>query len=340
MFGKLIENLSFGITSSIATLMQQADIVFANTWPIFAASLLSWSCRVRRVPWILNVQDIHPEAASAIGRLAPNRIPFKHLQRIDRAVARRATALVAISQNFAEFYHEVRGVPRSRIHVVPNWLDDAKFVPHPRTGEFRRDLSIADDDFVVMYAGNIGEVAGVELLVDVAARMRDDQDVVFAIAGDGSRRRSCEELARSHGLTRIRFLPSLSDEQFCAAQGMADLMVLPTRSTGAISSVPSKLINYMLSARPVLAAVDDESDTARAIGEARCGACVPPDSAAALVDEIHRLKHRRAELTEMGRRARQYAQTNFSRQSCVAKLIGIIEAVAHTPAPEIVRQAA
>jgi glycosyltransferase involved in cell wall biosynthesis len=328
IIGKLFENVTFGITSSLAAGAQKADVIFANTWPIFAGGMTSLVSRARRLPLVLSVQDIHPEAAGAIGRLVPQGIGYQALQRIDRSVARSATALVTISAKFAEFYRDVRGVPEARIHIISNWMDDEKVFPCPRTGEWRRKLNISDEDFVVMYAGNIGGVAGVESLVDAADCLRNERGIVFVFAGDGSRRRACEQSAMSRRLPNTRFLSPLPDEQFCDVQGIADLLMLPTRSAGAITSVPSKLIAYMLSARPVLAMVDESSETARVIRAADCGTCVPPDSCQSLTEEIRRQKDRRSELISMGLRGRQYAQANFSRRACVPKLIRLLESVA------------
>jgi len=318
------ENVSFGVTSTLNAMVEKADVVYANTWPIFSADLLSSMCRVRKIPLVLSIQDIHPEAALTLGKLPPaGPIPWL-LKRIDRRVAHRATALVVISERFADFYHSQRDVPRERIHVVSNWMDETRVVPGARVGSFRRAQEISAEQFIVMYAGNVGSVAGVELLLDAAELLRDNRRVVFVVAGDGSERSVLEARVRARGLANVRFHYPWRPEEMNDVHAAADVLVLPTRRSAAITSVPSKLIAYMLAGRPVLAAVEADSPTACLIAEARCGVCVPPESPAHFVEQICTWHARPEMLTDLGNRARAYAKRHCSRKVCVPKLISII----------------
>jgi glycosyltransferase involved in cell wall biosynthesis len=150
-------------------------------------------------------------------------------------------------------------------------------------------------------------------------------DVLFIIAGDGSCRKACEDLAQKYGLSNLRFFYPLPKEEFSDVQAAADLTILPTRKSGSLTSVPSKLIAYMLSGRPVLATVDEESDTARIIREARCGVCVAPEDPNAIAKAIRKSLQMPDELTRMGQQARSYAIQNFSSKVCLPKLISILE---------------
>jgi glycosyltransferase involved in cell wall biosynthesis len=325
---KLIENLSFGLSSALWVARLQADVVFANTWPIFAGGMLAAVCRLGGVPLVLNVQDVHPEAACAAGKLARGGLAERWLRRLDARVARGATKLVPISNGFARIYREERGVPADRIEVIPNWGDDEAVVPRPKWGAVRRSWGVTDDTFITLYAGNIGEVAGVDTLIEAATLLRHEPGLLFVIAGDGSRRRAYERLVGARGLGNVRFHYPLTEQEFCDVQGAADLMALPTCAAGAMSSVPSKLISYMLSQRGVLAAVDADSETARVIQEADCGVCVPPESPPALAAAVLDLRRQASRLASMGVRARQYAQREFARDVCVGKWVELLREVA------------
>ncbi len=326
------ENVSFGLTASLSAMMEKADVVYANIWPLFAADLLSRVCRARRIPFVWSVQDIHPEAALTLGKLPmAGPIPWL-LKRIDRGVAHRATALVAISQQFADFYHTQRGVPRERIHVVSNWMDESRVIPGARVGWYRRSQGIAADQFIAMYAGNVGNVAGVELLLDAAELLRDNPSVLFVVAGDGSQRSVLEARARDCQLTNVRFHYPWRPEEINDVHAAADVLVLPTRRSAAVTSVPSKLIAYMLAGRPVLAAVEADSPTARLIADARCGVCIPPESPAQFVEQIRTWRVHPDVLSDLGNRGRAYAERHCSRKVCLPKLISILESATGTAA--------
>lgn len=276
---------------------------------------------------VLSIQDIYPEAAIELGKLPSSGVVPNLLKNIDRQIAHQATVLLTVSENFAQFYANTRKVPLKKIHVIYNWMDEEEIKPGFRLGKFRQMQKISKDTFVIMYCGNVGINAGVEFIVEAAAKLQDNKVVMFVIAGDGSCRSMCESMAKDYGLTNVRFFYPLSREEFSDVQASADLMLLTTRKAGSLTSVPSKLIAYMLSGRPVLATVDANSDTARIIREAECGLSIEPENSEMMADHIRKLIEVPEELNRMGKRGRHYAEKHFSRKTCVPKLIDIIESV-------------
>ncbi|MFH0939738.1 MAG: glycosyltransferase family 4 protein [Planctomycetota bacterium] len=325
---RFLENISFGICAAVNSAAVRADVVYLNTWPVFASGLFALQAAVRRLPLVVSVQDIYPEAIIEQGKLSANSIAVAALRRIDQWVAHRATKLVTISENFAEFYRSHRGVPKEKIEVVPNWMNDDVIVPGPRNGSFRQRMNIAESAFVVMYVGNVGATADIANSIEAAALISNERQIVFVIAGDGALRSMYEESVRQRGLDNIKFVYPLPQQEFCDVQAAADVMLLPMRKGGAFASVPSKLVAYMLSGRPVLAAVDSQSDTARFIRDADCGQIVSPENPTELVAAIRKFSSRRGDLEMMGLRARAYAQQHFTVRACVPKLVKIIETAA------------
>jgi len=96
----------------------------------------------------------------------------------------------------------------------------------------------------------------------------------------------------------------------------------------AHSAVPSKQVSYMLSGKPVAASVPAESYPARVLTESDSGFVLPPEDGAAVVRLLTELEHKRERLSRMGRNARAYALANFTRDSVLPKLVGIVEAAA------------
>ena len=328
--GRFLENVSFGLTSTLNALLARTDVVYSNSWPIIASGLIAGLCAVRRIPLVVSVQDIHPEAAIGVGKLNSDGPSTRLLKCLDRLVAHRATMLVAVSENFADFYRSVRQVPADKIQVVYNWMDDDEIRPGPRAGHFRQMLGIPEDIFVVMYAGNIGANAGVECLIEAAHRLHDVEKLVVYVVGDGSSRADCEGLTKRLELANVRFFYPWHRDEVSMVHAAADVLVLPTRRSGAMTSVPSKLIAYMLSGRPVLAAVAPDSDTARIIRSAGCGVCIEPENPVVMAQAIRGLLQRPHDLVAMGERGRRYAEEHFSRRVCVPQLVRILEAAAQT----------
>ena len=115
--GRFLENLSFGLTSTINAMSIKPDVVYANTWPIFASGLLLLLCAIRGLPVVFNIQDIHPEAAIQLGKISMNGLVPQVFKYIDGLIARRSDALITLSESFADFYPCISYMlePRMRI---------------------------------------------------------------------------------------------------------------------------------------------------------------------------------------------------------------------------------
>jgi glycosyltransferase involved in cell wall biosynthesis len=112
---------------------------------------------------------------------------------------------------------------------------------------------------------------------------------------------------------------------------MADVLLLPTRGKQSLNSIPSKLITYLLSARPVIAAVLPESDTARAIVGSGAGWIIDPDSADLMMEAIVAASEQTADnLRQMGSAGREYAIKNFAQESNLPRVIQIVEQAARS----------
>jgi glycosyltransferase involved in cell wall biosynthesis len=107
---------------------------------------------------------------------------------------------------------------------------------------------------------------------------------------------------------------------------MADVLLLPTKGRQSLNSIPSKLITYLLSGRPVIAAVLPESDTATAILESGAGWVVNPDSAELMAEAILAASEQAEEsLRRMGSAGREYALVRYTREANLSRVVEIVE---------------
>ena len=329
LLSRWLENISFGLTSSLALLFSpRPEVVYVNTWPIFAGGLTCLACKVRNIPLVIHVQDMYPESLVIQGRLKPGQLPNKLLLMIDRWIARRASALIVLSESFAGGYIQLRHIDPSKVHVIADWVDPGS-VGLLGKDNFRPEIGVSGAAFVMVYGGNVGMAAGVETVIDAMRLVRTDRELVLVIAGSGSQLTACRELAAGLPNVRVVFHTPWASDETSKVLAAADVLVLPTRGTQSLASVPSKLLSYLLAARPVLALVLPESDTARVIENASCGWVIPPDDRELLARKVEELAGLPEQmLMGMGLAGRQYALQNFTTEICLPKVIGIIEMAA------------
>jgi len=329
IISRTLENLSFGFTSGLFFLFSPpTDVIYVNTWPIFAQGIISLVAHLKRVPIVLSVQDLYPESLSSQGRIQMGGLVYRFIIAIDRYIARGCKSIILISDRFARSYMDLRGIPPEKINVIPNWIESRLVQQIPKE-KYRLKCSIPKNVFVLVYGGNIGRAAGVENIIEALESVKSDREIVMIVAGSGTNLEACRVLAKNLSKRRVIFHSPWFEEETSEVLGAADILVLPTSGDQSLASVPSKMITYMLAARPILAVVHGASDTADLIGKTGCGWVVPPDSPEQLarkIEEVSKISNVR--LAKMGQSGREYALQNFSSEICLPKVIDIILTVA------------
>jgi glycosyltransferase involved in cell wall biosynthesis len=333
MMSRFAENLSFGVSSGLKILFgERPDVIYSNSWPIFATGIVAMVARLRGVPLVLRVQDVYPESLQSQRRITRRSWLYRVLRQCDLMIARSSEHLLVISSVFQQLYVNDRGVPPENVHVVPNWVvDDVVDGDSSAPSIFRQRLGIPPDAFVAVYAGNVGVASNAEMLVDALAKLKDRSQIYLVIAGDGSQLGICRDEAKRQDLNRVLIHSPWKPEETGPILQMADVLLLPTRGKQSLNSIPSKLITYLLSARPVIAAVLPESDTARAIVGSGAGWIIDPDSADLMMEAIVAASEQTADnLRQMGSAGREYAIKNFAQESNLPRVIQIVEQAARS----------
>lgn len=316
------ESYSFGMAASryLAQLLPDTQAVYAMAWPLVGQHFVSQTAVKLGIPLIINVQDIYPESLLQKLPRWMGKCVYAPLLACDRAIVNRAQGLVVISENMRKTYWSSRRVPPSRVVTIPTWHDDQRFWPLPDRTVAAQRYQVPEELFTFLYLGNIGPVAGVEDLIR-AFSIAAVPSTQLIIIGDGSRKAACQGIVAKSGVSNIRFLSDPDVANVPLLQSLADICVLPVRPGDSLSSIPSKLISYLFSAKPVFAIVDPGSDSERIILASKCGWVVNSGDVTAAVQQIKQIAAEdREELTRRGRNGRAYGLEHFAKARCVSSL--------------------
>jgi glycosyltransferase involved in cell wall biosynthesis len=301
-------------------------VVYANAWPLFSQALVARYCSQRGIPLILHIKDVYPE--SLLPRLPRfcRGTAASLLTALDRWTARRATLVVVISEQMRRTYVEGRGLASEKVVTMRDWVDESRFSHLPTREEACLRYAVPQEPFTFLYLGNIAPTAGVEHLIEAFhfARLSQAQ---LVIAGDGSAKAACVARASSLGSSEVRFISCPDAANVPLLQSMAHVCLLPLRKGTGFSCMPSKLMAYLFSAKPVLATVDDGSDAARCLQEAQCGWVGQPENAVWLAGKMGEVAALPAvDLDMMGQRGRAYGLRHFSKSEGVPRLANLVVA--------------
>ncbi|HUZ13467.1 MAG TPA: WcaI family glycosyltransferase [Caulobacteraceae bacterium] len=286
---RLIAPLSFALSSAPVAFWQiltrRPEVVIAVEPTLLVAPAALLFGRLVGARLVLHVQDLEVDAAFAVGHLKGG----GWVQRLAEAFERRALAgferVITISHRMGERL-AAKGVRCDRIAVVRNWVDlDAIRPTAGGRAAYRAELGLAEDAFVVLYAGAIGAKQGVRLLLDTARELGTRRDIVFVVAGEGPMKPDLEAAACT--LPNLRVLGFQPQPRFGDFLAAADLHLLLQERAAADLVLPSKLGAMLASGRPIVVTADADTELAEFLG-ASC-AFTPPGDAPALARTIARL---------------------------------------------------
>ncbi|MGC4118187.1 MAG: glycosyltransferase family 4 protein [Myxococcales bacterium] len=217
--------------------------------------------------------------------------------------------------------------------ILENWIDLARLRPRPRT-TWRTEVGLGAEDFVCLYAGTMGYASGVDVLVEVAERLSGHSDVRLVCVGAGVLRERMEHQVQAKGLKNLLLLPFQPPERIAEFHSAADVALLTTAPGVGSSSVPSKLITYLATGRPVVCSAAPSSDMARLVAQEQVGEVVQPGAPDALAAAILKLQAlSKAEREALGRRAREVAERRFSLQAALRRFERLFEDLQPPRAP-------
>jgi colanic acid biosynthesis glycosyl transferase WcaI len=287
------------------------DVIISPSPPL-TVGISAWLIsRARRSRFIYNVQEIYPDLAIDTGVLR-NPLLIRFFQWMERFVYRKAHGVTVISRGMEARLLE-KGVPRSKLRMIPNFVDLDEMRPVPKPNGFS-EMHGLSEAFVVSYAGNMGPLQGLETLLKAARHLRDVPEIRFLLVGDGSARQTLFEMRARDRLTNVTILEHQPYSVVPEIYGTSDACVVPLVNAIGADSAPSKLYRIMACGRPVVAIAEENSDLARTVYEAGCGAVVTPDEPLRLAELISHAYTNREEWLRTGIRGRDYVQGRYSRR--------------------------
>jgi len=324
---------SFCVSAALRGLtLPRPDVIIATS-PQLLVGLAGWWLSfarrgARQIPFVFEVRDLWPESLAAVGIGNEESLLHRALGAIAGFLYERADRIVVVTPAFREHLIKRWRVPAEKIAVVENGVETDLFAPLPQAAndELRKELG-AEGKFLVCYAGTMGMAHGLETLLDAASQLQQQNpDVRFLLVGEGADKERIKTLAQARGLTNVHFLDQQPRERIPAFISASDACLVLLKKNEVFKTViPTKMLEFMSSARPVILAV--EGQARQIIEEAGAGIAVEPENAAELAQAIGQLAANRELGVALGQKGREYIVRNLSRGRTADKYIEVLRAV-------------
>lgn len=310
---RMINYASFGVSASsvgwVKVPRPDAWLVYSSPATAALPALLSrWG---RSIPMHLMIQDLWPDSVtqSTFVDGSVRRGIDAVLRRYCSWTYARATGIGVISPGMRAVLTS-RGIPDAKIHDTPNWVSDS-FVNTSELSPSRAALGLPHGR-LFMYAGNVGELQGLDPLVSSFARVPEANLVVV---GDGVARPRLQELVERERITNVHFLGARPSNEIGSFIRASDVQIVSLQDTPLLrATMPSKTQSSLAFGKPILAHA--AGDVATLIGSNGVGAVAPPGDAPRSVEAIRYLVDATgAELDAMGKASRELFTQRYSSEA-------------------------
>lgn len=302
--------LSFATSAALLAPLQitAPHVIYVyNLITLGLASRLSRLLHGSRI--VLDVQDIWPESVSSAGMIGSPWV-LRALSRWCNWEYMKADHLTVLSPGFKRRLVE-RGVSEQQIDVIYNWCDETDSYMDAQERRRLKHLTGFEDHLNIVFAGNIGKVQALEVILGAAASLRDHQPKVrFTFLGDGVDLVRLKTLAR--GMDNVQFLPRCTRAEAMRVISIADGVLVHVKDDPLFAiTIPSKTQAYMYAGKPILMGV--RGDAADLVRRAAAGIVFEPENSESLAAAVNVLiEMPESARVAMGVRGRTYYDRHLS----------------------------
>jgi len=314
MFGFMVRAFYSGMT------LKAVDIVWATSPTLFQAVAATMVAKLKGKSLLLEIRDVWPDALVDIGAIR-NSLVIRAAHGLAKWLYRQADCIVINSPGFRELL-VAKGVPSSKIHLVPNGVDTSMFNPGD-AGTDVRASSGWTDHFVALYSGAHGVANDLDTLVDAAKALQDYPKILVVMLGDGPEKPRLIEKVKALNLKNVQFLDPVPKSAMPSILAGADCCIAHLVPSAMQAMVyPNKVFDYMAAARPTVLGIGGVIRSV--IEQAGGGLPTEPGDSNGMARAIRSLAENPNEGKQMGRSARAYVETHFQRQAIADSLLHVL----------------
>ena len=308
-------------------LCDKYDVAFIDSTPPIQGLKLPIVRLFRKCPVVYNAQDLFPDTLSGTGLAKKGGLLWKICSWVARVTFNNTDKIIAISEDIKRTLVEEKGIPADKVVVVYNWVDSDAVVPIAKEeNPLFEEFGLNREKFHVVYAGNLGNAQNINIVVDAAARLRDNENVEFVVFGSGGLESDIRARIETEGLKNLRLLPLQPVERVKYVYSLGDVCLVSCKEGLGGSAMPSKTWSIVSCGRPVLANFD-EGELQMILTKNELGVFTKAGDLDGFVEAIRQLAAEPEKCAEMGARGRQFILDNLTKDAGTRKYAEVLRSV-------------
>lgn len=251
---RILDFISFSITSFFAGLFQSCDVIIATSPQFFTAlsgRTLHW---FKRKPWIMEVRDLWPDSIKAVGAMKGN-VVLDYFSKEEKWCYLSADKIVVVTNSFKQDIIK-KGIPAGKIHIVKNGANTELFKPREKSRALL-DRYHLNGKKILGYIGTLGMAHKIDFLIDC---IKESDEYVLLILGNGAERDNIEKKITDEKITNVILLDAVPKMEVPDYIALQDAALINLRKSDLFKTViPSKIFETAAMRIPILLGVDGEA---------------------------------------------------------------------------------
>ena len=303
----------------------QPDVIISGNTPLEAQKkIIRWAGNhaVPSVFWLHDLLSIAAKSVISDISLTLGYLVYNYLNKIEINSLLYADHIVSITHDFIPYLNQWNIDP-SKVSVIPNWGSIEQIPVLPRNNKTSDQYGL-NEKFVILYCGTLGKKQGIQLIVDTAASLIDENGILFVVATDERGHRLLNDQLAGRSISNIVQLPLQPSHLYPFLLASADITLVTMEASAGAYCVPSKLWSAYCAQKASVVAVDKANLCSRITEDIHAGIVVTPGSVDEYITAIKKLKKHRSLRLHMGKNARRYAERHFPISQIADSFEGII----------------
>lgn len=305
--------------------LPKSDIYLCYSPPLTVGFIVSLLATIRRVPFILNIQDLWPDTLISTGMIREGFLT-RMIGRSAKWIYKRSKGIVVLSEGFKKHLVNL-GVDENKIVYISNWgsENNSELINGDIPNNHRKQFGIKADDKIITFAGNLGPAQGLETVVEAAELLQAHQQIKFLFVGDGMSLVSLQDSTAKKNLKNIIFTGRVDYVVMDEIYETSDVLLIHLKKDSLFEiTIPHKLLTYLATGKPIVSAVDGEVNAI--VKKSNSGFFSESEDAATLAKNIFiACNLSNTELGKIKRESKNYFNSHFTKKVLVEKWNQLIE---------------
>ena len=248
------------------------DLIISHSPPITLSRMFKSLKRKLGSPVYYLLKDIWPQGPADLGFIKDGGVIYNFFRFQEKRLYRTVDHIGCMSPLNVEYLLKNNAfLSRTKVEVCPNTISPRNLTMNEEIASVRNRFDIPEDAVVFIFSGNIGRAHGLEFYLNAIERSKSIDKAFFMIGGSGQYFDYVVQEIEKRGIENLRYYRRLPADEFDSLLMASDVGVVLLDARYTVPQFPSRLLAYLEARKPVLCAVNAQTDIGTIVEKSGCG---------------------------------------------------------------------